>query len=478
MDELVVTDPSGGGSGGLIGGPGFTGTWIVFTREGNSFAPSPADLIAELLADNSGSDHLHIINELAGYSIVESYPVTAAGRISNGTDIGDAQALDGGTIQFSGGGSNDIAFATLGSGGALAGGGGDDILSGALQDDELSGGDRDDTVTSGGGDDLVDGGAGADVLLGGLGNGVFMGGAGDGDLFGGAGNDTLNGGEGHDFLFGGAGDDSFVFRSVFGNDIIFDLSVIDGDVIDLIAIEGLTSIGQLLLEEVDGNSILAGSGTATFIPLDLDQDGVADDDQSITVLGTTASELTIDAFNFAINTTPAVPTQVGTAGDDNIAGTNNDDVIHGGTGNDTIVGNLGDDHIIYSGGDDFIGRSNRGNDTLDLSAYAATDVTFSIAGHDVLIETPDGTIELEYQVRYELGNAQSNIKEIVFADGTLDAAGIQGRALADQGTVGDDFVTGSYQDDTIISGLGDDTIRSNSGDDLIVYEGGNDFVHR
>ncbi|WP_139204742.1 calcium-binding protein [Jannaschia helgolandensis] len=345
-----------------------------------------------------------------------------------------------------------------------------DTITTGSEDDSIDGGDGDDVVDAGDGQDSVDGGSGNDRLSGGQGNDV---------LAGGEGADVLIGGVGSDSLIGGGGADTIVFDTLFGNDIIFDLSTSDSDVIDLTAIDGLFSTNQLLLEEIDGETISTGSGTATVIRLDLDQDGVADDGQSITVLGVTASELSAGVFSFAVDTTPtSVPTQVGTVGDDTITGTNDDDVIDAGAGNDTIVGNQGDDYIIYSGGDDVIGRSNRGNDTLDLSSYAASDVTFSVDGHDVLIETLDGTVKLEYQVRYELGDAQSNIEEIVFADGVLDETAIQARALSDQGTAGNDMVTGSYQNDTINAGLGDDTIRANSGDDVVVYEGGNDFVHR
>jgi hypothetical protein len=58
-------------------------------------------------------------------------------------------------------------------------------------------------------------------------------------------------------------------------------------------------------------------------------------------------------------------------------------------------------------------------------------VRFSKSGYDTLIETPDGTIRLEYQLRYEVGHDRSNIEQIVFADGVLDAQGIVDRSLND-----------------------------------------------
>ena len=168
----------------------------------------------------------------------------------------------------------------------------------------------------------------------------------------------------------------------------------------------------------------------------------------------------------------------GTGGDDVILATNYTDIITSGAGNDTITAGSGDDTIVYTSGDDVIrgNKDNRGFDTLDLSNYAAADVSFRLSGDDVFVTTPDGMITLEDQVKNELGNLNSNIEQIIFSDGTLDEAGIRARGLADQVTSGDDSVTGSNLSDTISSGAGNDTITANGGDDTITYTSGNDVI--
>ncbi len=177
--------------------------------------------------------------------------------------------------------------------------------------------------------------------------------------------------------------------------------------------------------------------------------------------------------------TAAATQSFGSAGDDVLTGTAQGETFVSGAGNDVIDASSGDDTIVYTSGDDVItghGTINYGNDTLDLSKYTADQVSFRIVGHDVFIDTPDGTIELDYQVRYDVGHSRSNIENIIFSDGTLDEAGIADRAIADQATSGDDVITGSYVSDTISSGAGNDVINASSGDDTIIYTSGNDVI--
>ena len=173
----------------------------------------------------------------------------------------------------------------------------------------------------------------------------------------------------------------------------------------------------------------------------------------------------------------------GSGGDEDalLIGSSGSDTLTGATGNDTFSAGAGDDVIAYSGGDDVIHGSsttsiNSGHDTLDLSAYTASDVSFTASGHDALIETPDGTITLEYQLRYEEGHARGNIEAIIFSDTTLDEAAIHARALADQASDGDDLVQGTIQDDTFYDTAGNDTLTGGDGDDLFVYQSGNDVI--
>ncbi|MEE9453505.1 MAG: hypothetical protein V3V13_03865, partial [Paracoccaceae bacterium] len=164
-----------------------------------------------------------------------------------------------------------------------------------------------------------------------------------------------------------------------------------------------------------------------------------------------------------------------TDGDDNISASKFNDIITSGSGNDIIGAGKGDDLIIYESGNDVIKgykKNGMGFDTLDLSKYAADDVSFFIGGNNVFITTPDGTIELRNQVKYEIGSVYSSINQIIFSDGALDEAGIKARALADQSTTGDDTISGTIHADVINTGAGNDTISGFGGADIFQFDAG------
>ena len=295
----------------------------------------------------------------------------------------------------------------------------------------------------------------------------------------GAGNNKIDGGTGDDRLTGGNGNDTFSFITGDGHDVITDF--LPGS--DQISIDGVSITDFALLPSgVTGTSVPSGA----FILSYGNGDQIAIEPTSTlvetypnlfvpnngrTVTGTSANDV-IDA------------TYVDVDGDviDNLgqtieAGAGHDTILSG-TGSDTINAGSGDDTIIYSGGDDIIFgyRNNYGFDTLDLSQYNADQVAFSLSGSDVLITTPDGVIQLNKQVYFDLGGANTNIDLITFADGTLDEAGIKTRVLAEQVTDGDDFITGTKFGDVLDGGLGNDTINAGSGDDFITGGLGDDTL--
>lgn len=94
------------------------------------------------------------------------------------------------------------------TGGAGAGGAGNDTLNGGAGNDWFDGDSGDDRLVGRGGNDMLNGDAGADTLLGGAGNDTLNGGSDNDRLLGGIGNDSLTGGSGRDTLFGGAGADT------------------------------------------------------------------------------------------------------------------------------------------------------------------------------------------------------------------------------------------------------------------------------
>jgi Ca2+-binding RTX toxin-like protein len=188
----------------------------------------------------------------------------------NGADlIIVAQTLALATLN--GGDGNDTIDLVIGgaqvfNGVSINGNAGNDIIDGVGLDVALSGvnfigaGSGDDTINFGGA--TTDGGAVAASqgfeLAGGSGNDLITGSTEDDVLRGGADNDTLSGGGGEDTIFGGAGNDSI---TAFGD------VVTGGDGADLYTFGGGTS--SFLIASI-GNSAAATSGTTrtfdSFVP--------------------------------------------------------------------------------------------------------------------------------------------------------------------------------------------------------------------
>ncbi|UZM93419.1 retention module-containing protein [Pseudomonas putida] len=112
--------------------------------------------------------------------------------------------------------------------------------------------DGDDILTGGNGNDILFGQGGIDRLDGGRGNDILLGGSGDDFLIGGHGDDTLNGGAGKDTFIWKAGD--------YGNDVIKDFKVAEGDRIDLkdllVNETGKTIDNYLKMSFADGSTTL------------------------------------------------------------------------------------------------------------------------------------------------------------------------------------------------------------------------------
>jgi Ca2+-binding RTX toxin-like protein len=131
------------------------------------------------------------------------------------------------------------------------------------------------------GDDILTGSGGSDSLRGGLGNDVLKGGSGRDRLFGDAGRDTMTGGTGADAFVFTAGSTSAA-RSA--SDLITDFSKVEGDRIDLAAIDASTLTSGNQAFTFIGTSAFTAAGqlrfvkTAdrTFIEGDTNGDGAAD----------------------------------------------------------------------------------------------------------------------------------------------------------------------------------------------------------
>jgi serralysin len=231
-------------------------------------------------------------------------------------------------------------FGTLG-GDSLAGGTeanmieglqGNDTLAGNAGADTLIGGADDDVLLGGAGADRMDGGTGrdtlsyadatagvraslaaagtggfaqgdlafeiedllgsgfADTLAGDAGGNAIAGGAGNDSLQGAAGDDTLTGGAGADTLLGGTGADRFLWSSLAESatatpDLVRDFSWIEGDRLDLSAIDAGTAAGDQAFLFVGGAAFTGGGqgsirsifqGTDTVLQIDSGNGGAAE----------------------------------------------------------------------------------------------------------------------------------------------------------------------------------------------------------
>jgi Ca2+-binding RTX toxin-like protein len=117
--------------------------------------------------------------------------------------------------------------------------------------------------------EVADGSSVAKTIIGGTYSSILVGGDGNDYIDGGAGNDTLIGGEGDDILLGGSGADTFVWQAGhFGNDVIKDFNIGQGDLIDLSELLQGESAGTidhfLKLVTENGTSTLLISSTGQF----------------------------------------------------------------------------------------------------------------------------------------------------------------------------------------------------------------------
>ena len=152
-----------------------------------------------------------------------------------------------------------------------------DLNDQAASDTHVIGSAYDDVIVGNDADNNLQGRAGDDILTGGVGDDMLIGGAGD---------DILTGGVGDDTLIGGTGADTFVFfGSEYGNDLISDFTAGE-DKIDLSAIAefvDLDAVKQVAADDGKGNVVITTG-----------------DDQTITIAGVEAEDLTAAYFNFAV----------------------------------------------------------------------------------------------------------------------------------------------------------------------------------
>ncbi len=235
--------------------------------------------------------------------------ITGATGASYGLTVADVGAGISVRVTYTDGGGKAETVTSGASGlvalAPIAGGAGNDRLTGTGLNDTITGAAGADTLSGGAGNDTLDGGAGNDSLKGEAGNDSLLGAAGRDTLDGGAGADTLQGGGGKDVLLGGAGHDR-----------------LDGGGLA----DRLTGAGGK-------DTLLGGAGNDTL-------DGGAGNDNL-----------------------------QGGAGKDVLLGGGGKDRLDGGAGNDKMTGGAGADVFVFGAGRDTITDFKAGQrDAIELSS--------------------------------------------------------------------------------------------------------------
>ncbi|MCP8473914.1 calcium-binding protein, partial [Pseudomonas triclosanedens] len=413
-----------------------------------------------------------------------------------------------------------------------------DTISGGAGNDTINGYGGDDDLDGGVGNDTLYGGAGQDVLKGGLGNDTLYGEDGNDTLIGGAGNDYLSGGVGSDVYrfergwgqdtvynydtstskvdaieFGAdiAASDIVATRS--GDDLILRLkdstdqitvqSYFNGDAAGSYRLEevrfadgtawNIAQVKALVQQGTDGNDILYGYAVADTISGGAGNDTIngygGDDDLDGGVGNDT---LYGGAGQDVLKGGLGNDTLYGDDGNDQLLGNEGDDRIFGANGNDTLIGGAGNDYLSGDAGSD-VYRFERGwgqdtvynydtstskVDAIEFGAdIAASDIMVTRFGDYLILRLKDSTDQITVQ-SYFNGDAAGSyrLEEVRFADGTAWNIA-QVKALAQQGTDGNDILYGYAVADTISGGAGNDTINGYGGDDDLDGGVGNDTLY-
>jgi Ca2+-binding RTX toxin-like protein len=435
-----------------------------------------------------------------------------------------SRSIDGNSTVYGGQGADTIV-----------GGDGSDFLNGMAGADTITAGAGDDGIQENTGNDTVDGGDGFDAItyfVGGPANVIvtdtswqnlatgefdtfsnieshfttnrlapasddtmngsaatiqlsFHGGAGDDLLTGGSNIDLIEGDVGSDTLAGGAGADIFDFDYIdeIDNDVVTDFA--PGDRLDFNGIrqlflqgdpEGvnLSFLGQGAFTNVAGQYRYEWVGDTTVVYFDVDGDGAADRQVTVSNNRFTLNETSLNSARLVavLGTTPtaAADSLTGTAAGDTIDGLEGGDIIDGGDGADSLIGNSGADTLNGGANNDtLVGGAGadqfNGGDGVDTADYSATgSVWASLGGAQPFFGEAVG--DTYSGVENLIGSAFSDTLE--GDDGANTLTGGDG-ADRFKGAGGADSLDGGNDDDTFEHSDGMDTLNGGAGVDTADY---------
>ncbi|MBD2088572.1 hypothetical protein H6F67_01645 [Microcoleus sp. FACHB-1515] len=288
--------------------------------------------------------------------------------VSLGGDAAEQLFDTEGSGAIAAGGGNDILMGLEGFD-ALVGGAGNDLVFGGSGFDVLVGGEGSDELYGEGEGDTLNGDVGSDRLYGGSGDDALYGGTEDDILDGGTGNDTLNGEAGSDTLSGDSGNDRYVVDSL------------DDRIVEL-ANEGQDKVSSSVSYTLGANlEDLNLSGENAIVGVGNELDNTITDEYE----SSSYSSFNVPSVNNVIDAKGGNDRVFLRDGNDFINGGDGDDTLNGGSGDDTLEGGNGNDSL--NGGSGF----NSGNDTLNggsgndqLQGGEGNDTLNGGSGNDIL----------------------------------------------------------------------------------------------
>ncbi|MHB8149271.1 MAG: VCBS domain-containing protein [Desulfobulbia bacterium] len=368
--------------------------------------------------------------------------------------------------------------------------------------------DNDSLHTWSGEDTTFQGLGGDDTLHGNSGNDTLDGESGNDSLSGDVGNDTLVGGIGNDFLFGAGGNDTYLFNLGDGQDTISENDSTVGN-LDIIRFgEGIAPSDITFAR--DGMALILGiSGTSDQVTLSNWGRGDAFRIEQIEFADGTVWD---DAY--LQSQVAAIPTPVGTAGNDHLygwagenailSGFEGNDVLDGNSGNDTLIGGVGNDILMGGDGDDvYVFNPGDGSDIINnldisgvdtvafgdgialadinLATKVGNDLILTIGGNGDQLTFTNWFVGPNHQVdRFSFNDGSSVTRADLLAvlpmyeNGTSGNDVLYGYEGVDvmTGAEGDDSLAGYAGNDTLTGGVGNDTLAGGDGDDVYVFNPG------
>ncbi|NIJ21113.1 Ca2+-binding RTX toxin-like protein [Sphingomonas naasensis] len=315
---------------------------------------------------------------------------------------------------------------------------------------------------------------------------------GDDMLGGGPQTDILDGGAGDDLLRGEEGSDEYVWGVGYGHDTIQErFGLVLRPEFDRLTIHDVLP-EDLLVSRAGTDMVLTlVSGETLTVKGQLEDLGYTDIEEILFDNGTVWSQadmrariLLQEATNGAdtINGFSTDDVLVGAAGNDSLSGGDGNDLLEGGAGDDRLMGGIGDDTYRFARGDghdvidDYFPGRDSGHDILEFApAIAASDVSVSRDGYDLVLTINGGDSVRLYFAALDVGTVSNEIEEVRFSDGTVwTSADLRGWASA--GSAGNDDILGSSIGETLSGLSGNDTIGGRGGNDILIGGAGDDVL--